>query len=162
MHIAYLLTGTNLGDRSQHLQRAIERIGEDCGRVVKKSAVFETAAWGIEDQPSFLNQAICIETELDPQALLEEILGIERSMGRVRAEKYGARVIDIDILFYDDLSIEWPGLTIPHPFVHERRFALECMNDIAPELVHPGFDKTITRLLMECGDRLPVVKLSAS
>lgn len=159
MHIAYLLTGTNLGDRSAHLQKALEDVEELCGRVVRVSAVFETAAWGKEDQPSFLNQAICIRTSLGPRALLEEILAIEKSMGRVRGEKYGARVIDIDILFFDDVVMHEPGLTIPHPYLHERRFALECMNDIASEFVHPGFGKTIGELLLICEDRLPVARL---
>jgi 2-amino-4-hydroxy-6-hydroxymethyldihydropteridine diphosphokinase len=159
MHIAYLLTGTNLGDRKAHLERAIKEIGMRCGTVRETSAVFETAAWGKEDQPSFLNQAISLETSLSPRALLQEILEIERSMGRVREEKYGARVIDIDILFFDDIVIHEEGLTIPHPHLHKRRFALECMNDIQPRFVHPVFEKSISELLLQCEDKLDVVRL---
>jgi 2-amino-4-hydroxy-6-hydroxymethyldihydropteridine diphosphokinase len=159
MHIAYLLTGTNLGDRFAHLETAMKKVGESCGSLLKVSSVFETAAWGKEDQPSFLNQAICIATELEPQALLGEILAIERQMGRVRGEKYGARIIDIDILFFDDLVMHEPGLTIPHPFLHERRFALECMNDLDLEFVHPGLGRTISELLKHCEDTLEVLRL---
>lgn len=159
MHIAYLLTGTNLGDRTAHLEKAIMHLEARCGIVREASAIFETAAWGKEDQPSFLNQAICIETSLDPRALLDEILSIEISMGRVREERYGARIIDIDILFFDALVMHEQGLTIPHPFLHLRRFALECMNDVAPELVHPVFQKPISGLLELCEDPLPVVRL---
>jgi 2-amino-4-hydroxy-6-hydroxymethyldihydropteridine diphosphokinase len=159
MHIAYLLTGTNLGNRLTHLQSAAAQIRERCGMIREASAIFETAAWGKEDQPAFLNQALCIDTHMHPRALLEEILRIEISMGRVREEKYGARIIDIDILFFDSLVMHEPGLTIPHAFVHERRFALACMNDIAPELVHPVIEKTIRELLAACSDTLPVVRL---
>ncbi len=156
MHIAYLLTGTNLGDRCAYLAKAREAAGERCGTILIHSSIFETAAWGKEDQPEFLNQAICIQTDLNARELLNEILSIELSMGRVREEKYGARVIDIDILFFDDEIIHESGLTVPHPFLHERRFALVCMNDIAPELVHPELQLTIGELLISCTDPLEV------
>jgi 2-amino-4-hydroxy-6-hydroxymethyldihydropteridine diphosphokinase len=156
MHIAYLLTGTNLGSRRHNLEAALESIASRCGTVLKASAVFETAAWGREDQPSFLNQCCCIATPLDARALLATILDIERSMGRVREEKYGARLIDIDILFFDADIIHEEGLTVPHPYVHERRFALVCMNDIAPLYVHPVFKRSISELLADCEDALAV------
>jgi 2-amino-4-hydroxy-6-hydroxymethyldihydropteridine diphosphokinase len=160
MHIGFLLTGSNVGDRLKHLETAVKLLEERCGRITMFSTVFETAAWGKEDQRSFLNQALCIETALEAKDLLREILDIELSMGRVRGEKYGERKIDIDILFYDDVVLDEPGLHVPHPFLQDRRFALVCMNDIAPDKLHPVFFKTISELLEECEDPLPVHKFS--
>ncbi len=156
MHIAYLLTGSNLGNREAQMERASAMVSEHCGDILQASAIFETAAWGKLDQPSFLNQALCIRTPLDARALLNGILDIEAAMGRVRGEKYGARIIDIDILFFDKQLIDEPGLHVPHPFLQDRKFALACMHDIAPELVHPVFFKTIQQLLIECNDPLEV------
>jgi 2-amino-4-hydroxy-6-hydroxymethyldihydropteridine diphosphokinase len=159
MQNAYLLTGGNKGDRENYLAKAVIAIERRCGSVVAKSAIFETEAWGLEDQPAYLNQALHLTTQLSAQALLTAILEIEKGLGRVRDVKYGPRTIDIDILFYGQEIIEVPGLIIPHPHIHERRFALECLNDIAPALIHPVFNKTIRFLLKECTDSLTVNKL---
>ncbi len=113
----------------------------------------------MEDQDLFLNQALKVRTQLDPETLLQEILNIEKRLGRIRDAKYGPRKIDIDILFFDHEVVHQAGLTIPHPHLQTRRFALQCLFDIAPEFVHPLFDKSITRLLTECTDPLKVYRL---
>ena len=131
----------------------------NAGHVQAESALYETEAWGMEDQDLFLNQALKINTTLTAQELLQAILGIEKQMGRIRDIKYGPRLIDIDILFFDLQVIKEPGLTVPHPELQNRRFALECLAELAPHLVHPLFHKSIERLLLECTDPLRVYKL---
>ena len=160
MNLVYLLTGTNLGERQVYLAKAREAIAVSCGNISSSSAIYETAAWGMEDQPSFLNQALELQTNLPAIELMSRILKIEASMGRVREEKYGPRIIDIDILFFNDAIIKEEGLNIPHPQLQNRRFALSCMNDMAPFLFHPMFGKSIAELLEECPDPLPVNRLS--
>jgi 2-amino-4-hydroxy-6-hydroxymethyldihydropteridine diphosphokinase len=157
-NLAYLLTGGNIGNRSASLAEAAAAIGNTCGKILQVSPVYETEAWGLKDQQAFLNQAICIDTKLSPVELLASVLAIEQEMGRVRKEKNGPRVIDIDILFYNDVVIHQPGLTIPHPFLPERRFALQCLADIAPGLVHPVLQATIADLLRICPDNSEVNK----
>lgn len=160
MNIAYLLIGGNLGNRSANLQKAIQLIEQDCGNILQSSAIYETAAWGLTNQPSFYNQALKLETKLPPNQLMQQLLHIENSMGRVRTIKLGPRVIDLDILFFNELIIDSELLKLPHPAIHERRFALLPMAEIAAELVHPLFHKTIETLLVECKDLLDVQKLS--
>jgi 2-amino-4-hydroxy-6-hydroxymethyldihydropteridine diphosphokinase len=159
MQNAYLLTGGNTGDRQQFLASALKALEAECGKVVAVSALYETEAWGVTDQPPFLNQAIALQTTLSPQALLERILAIEIKLGRIRDQKYGPRTIDIDILLYGQEVINEPGLVIPHPHLPNRRFALECLNDIASSFVHPVLHKSISTLLEECPDSLTVHKL---
>lgn len=154
----FVLTGGNLGNRAQNLHSAKELIATRCGVLTAQSAVYETAAWGLIQQPPFLNQALAIETWLEPEALLQQLLEIELLLGRQRFEKYGPRTIDIDILFYNDSIIETNSLTIPHPQLHLRRFALTALCDIAPLYSHPTKKKTITALLDECTDNLDVHK----
>lgn len=158
MHIAYLLTGGNLGNREANLARARAEVEAHCGKILALSAIYETAAWGKEDQPTFLNQAIKIETNLPPQQLLEKLLEIEKNIGRVRGLKYGPRLIDIDIIFYDEAVISEPGLTVPHPQLPRRRFALQCINDLAPHFIHPVLQQSVSDLLQECDDPLMVMK----
>jgi 2-amino-4-hydroxy-6-hydroxymethyldihydropteridine diphosphokinase len=158
MNKAFLLTGGNMGNRAENLKRSCTLIEHYCGSVVKKSALYETAAWGKTDQPDYLNQVLLLDTELPPEELLRNILTIEKEMGRMRTEKYGPRNIDIDILLYNDLVINEPELKIPHPQMENRRFALVPLNEIASELVHPLFHKTILELLIECPDPLAVHK----
>jgi 2-amino-4-hydroxy-6-hydroxymethyldihydropteridine diphosphokinase len=158
MNKAYLLIGGNMGNREQNLGRAIDLL-ESAGKVKLLSGLYETAAWGKTDQPSFLNQAILLETALTARELLQAVLAIEEKMGRKREEKYGPRIIDIDILFYDSAIISEPGLIIPHPEIQNRRFALEPMQEIAPRLKHPLLKKTIAELLKACPDKLEVHKL---
>ena len=159
MHIAYLLTGGNRGNREDYLQEALAAIQKEAV-LLAASAIYQTAAWGKNDQPDFLNQALKIQTTLSPGDLLRCVLRIEQSLGRTRDIKYGPRTIDIDILFYDDRVVEEPNLVIPHPQLHNRRFALQCLADIAPALVHPVLSKTISQLLEDCPDPLQVHKLT--
>ena len=159
MNKAYLLTGGNIGDRRQHLSSAFASINKECGPVVKASAIYETAAWGKNDQPCFLNQVLEIQTSLLPRQLLKVVLAVEKKIGRVRQEKYGPRIIDIDILLYNDKVYQTPSLKIPHPQMQNRRFVLAPLAEIAPDLLHPGFKKTIRELLAICPDDLAVKKI---
>jgi len=159
MHIAYLLTGGNSGNRLEYLSNAEKRVSEECGEVLIASSIYETAAWGVEDQPRFYNQALKIETSLSAEGLLHQILSIEKSLGRLRLLRYGPRTIDLDILFFDNLIIQQTSLTIPHPELHNRRFALQCLVEIAPRFIHPVFNKTVQQLLVACVDTLEVRRL---
>lgn len=156
MNETYLLTGGNMGDRLQHLEQAIAAIEHQVGNVVKKSSVYETAAWGFTAQPAFLNQVLCVNSELRPDELLRTLLGIEQQLGRKRFEKMGPRTIDLDILFYGNQIISTKDLIVPHPRIAERRFVLTPLNEIAAGFVHPVFKKTIRELLDECHDTLEV------
>jgi len=156
----YLLLGGNTGDRQHYLDAATSEIETRCGRITAISKYYETAAWGQEDMPPFLNQALAIRTKLAPIALLAEINAIEQELGRERIEKWGARTIDIDIIFYGDQIIDTPTLTIPHPLLQERRFVLTPLHEIAPQWVHPVFKKTVSVLLAECKDPLPVTAVA--
>lgn len=151
--------GTNLGDRPAHLQQAIVEIERNIGSIVNCSSVYETEPWGVTDQPSFYNQVLKVATTLDPLQLLTATLAIEKEMGRVRAERYGARIIDIDILFFDDLVINTDQLTIPHPRITERNFVLAPLAEIAPDLVHPVVHQTISEIWTASNDRLGVKKV---
>jgi len=159
INFAYLLLGSNIGDRSAFIAQAKETIIEELGSVFSSSQVYETSAWGIENQRPYLNQAIGIETLLDPDALLRKIHIIEESMGRKRSEKWESRVIDIDILFYNDQHIHSNSLTVPHPLFHLRNFALIPMLEIAPSLIHPTMGKTIFELLQRTPDKQEVKPL---
>lgn len=158
MNKAYLLIGGNMGNRLQNLGRSALLLKHH-GWIRHESGLYETAAWGKTDQPDFLNQVFLIDTLLTPRGLLQAVLATEEKMGRKREEKYGPRIIDIDILFFNQEVIQEPGLVIPHPEIQKRRFALEPMNEIAPGLVHPVLKKTISQLLEECPDQLKVRKL---
>jgi len=159
MNKAYLLIGGNLGDRNKNLNEAIDRIARECGKIIKQSSLYETAAWGKTDQSAFLNQALVLQTELSPVELMKKLLGIEEKMGRQRKEKNDPRIIDIDILFFEDKILDTEFLTLPHPQIQNRRFALVPLNEIAADLIHPIFKKTISTLLKECPDKLEVKKL---
>ena len=154
----YLLLGSNLGNRLAVLETAVKLIAERVGNVSEESAVYETAPWGITDQPTFLNQVIRVESELTPENALEFTLSIEQELGRVRGERWGARVIDIDLLFYDDLILDTPSLILPHPRLHERRFTLIPLAEIAADHVHPLLKKTVLDLLNNCPDNGVVSK----
>lgn len=153
---AWLLLGGNIGDRMLHLAEARASIERTCGSISKASAIYQTAAWGKENQPDFLNQALEIETELSPIDLLSQLLEIEKELGRLRLERWAERTIDIDILYFGDEIIKLPELNIPHPRVQLRRFALVPLVEIAPNLVHPELHKTSGQLLESCPDVLEV------
>ena len=160
MSTAYLLIGGNLGNRPAYLQQAIELIEQSCGNIVHSSAIYETAAWGITEQPSFYNQAIALTTRLAPDELMRQLLHIEETMGRKRTVKMGPRIIDLDILLIDSLIISSSLLTLPHPALPARRFALLPLSEIAPAIIHPVLHKTILELLEDCTDELDVQKKS--
>ncbi|MBC7851764.1 MAG: 2-amino-4-hydroxy-6-hydroxymethyldihydropteridine diphosphokinase [Chitinophagaceae bacterium] len=158
MNKAYLLTGGNTGERQDYLAKARQRIEHECGKITKISGIYETAAWGKEDQASFLNQALLIETDLSAADLMTTILAIELNLGRKRQLKYGPRTIDIDVLLFNSTIIHSPLITVPHPELRNRRFALEPLNEIAPDYVYPGSHLTVSDLLAQCPDPLPVVR----
>jgi len=159
MNKAYLLTGGNMGDRKEALHKALSLIATNCGTFITLSSIYETAAWGKTAQPSFFNQVMEIQTKLQPRQLLRKILKIETRLGRIREEKYGPRIIDIDILFYNDEVHNYPLLKIPHPEIQNRRFVLLPLAEIAPDLIHPVLKKTITQLLAICPDKLEVSRI---
>ena len=161
MNTVYLIIGGNLGDRIKNLHEAILRIETVVGKISQTSAVFETSAWGFTEQPAFLNQVIEVPTPLSAPEVLQAVLGIELEMGRIRITKLGPRNIDIDLLFYNDEVISSPNLQIPHPDLHNRRFVLVPLAELAPQLIHPVLNKTIIELLHECPDLLEVRKYEA-
>lgn len=158
MGTAYLLTGSNLGDRASSLQKANALIVQSCGKIISYSSLYETAPWGLLEQPAFLNQAIAVETSLEPEELMQALLEIEAAMGRIRDARYGPRIIDLDILLYDQVIMERPILHLPHPALPQRRFALTPLAEIAPALIHPVLQKNIQELLAECTDDSDVQK----
>lgn len=148
MHTIYLALGTNLGDRMDNLHRAVAALPPTV-KVTALSSVYETPPWGYDDQPTFLNMALSGETELDPLALIAFLKKIETELGREKTFRNGPRIIDMDILFYDDLVFDQADLIIPHPRLHERAFVLVPLNDIAPEFVHPVQNRTVRDLLKD-------------
>jgi 2-amino-4-hydroxy-6-hydroxymethyldihydropteridine diphosphokinase len=148
-HIVYLALGSNMGDRLGNLKQAIASLPPQM-TVRKKSKVYETPPWGYEDQPKFLNQILKVETYLEPLPLLRHLKRLEIALGRKATFRNGPRLIDIDILFYDDLILETPDLILPHPRLHERGFVLLPLMDIAPDLVHPVKQKSIRELMVFC------------
>ena len=153
---AYLLLGSNLGDRAALLQAARMLLAATAGEIIAASALYETAAWGREDQPAFLNQALAIHTTLPADQLLAQCLAAERHAGRQRLEHWGSRTLDVDILLYGEAIIDEPDLTVPHPRLTERRFALVPLAEIAGPLVHPQLKNSMSALLARCPDPLPV------
>lgn len=159
MNETYLLLGSNEGDRFGWLDKGKSMIKEGGNIIVSASAIYETAAWGLEEQPDFLNQVIRINTTLSPTDLLKSIQQVENILGRQRTVKWGQRTLDIDILLYNNDVVDLPELHIPHPFLAKRRFTLAPLAEIAPDIVHPIDKKTILELLNTCPDPLPVKKI---
>lgn len=156
MPLVYLLTGSNAGNRLLQLQKARQLAERHIGLVWQASAVYETAPWGNTQQPPFLNQVLVAHTVLQPHEVLAQITRIEKKLGRIRREKWGQRTIDVDILLYGSEIIETEKLTIPHPWLPQRRFALLPLAEIAAQLIHPQLHLTIRQLLQQCPDALPV------
>jgi len=152
MSVAYLLLGSNLGNKEENLRVAVKLL-KKIGKVKKHSAIYETEPWGFTDDHNFFNMALCLETSLKPLELLIEILKIEISIGRKRQVKqWVAREIDIDIIFFDNLIINEDNLTVPHPHIKNRKFVLVPLKEIAPGFIHPEYRKSISELLKECPD----------
>jgi len=159
-HKAFLLLGSNLGDRAIMLQEAANAITQHDIKIIRYSGLYETAAWGITDQPAFLNQVLEVETKQDPETLMQTLLEIEQSLGRERKERYGPRSIDIDILLFDALVYHSSIVTIPHPAMQERRFVLTPLAELATDLIHPVFQQSVRELLSQCKDQLPAKKIN--
>ncbi|WP_454800795.1 2-amino-4-hydroxy-6-hydroxymethyldihydropteridine diphosphokinase [Mucilaginibacter phyllosphaerae] len=155
----FLLLGSNLGNRDLYLLQAVKLIEDEVAAVVEKSPVYETQSWGKTNLPDYLNQVIRLQTALSAQKVLERILAIEIKMGRKREEKWGSRIIDIDILFYGNQVINEPNLIVPHPQLHNRRFTLEPLVVLMPQLVHPVLNKTILDLKNNLNDDLVVKRI---
>jgi 2-amino-4-hydroxy-6-hydroxymethyldihydropteridine diphosphokinase len=161
MSFVYIGLGSNLGDRLNYLKNAVEEIKnlKDTGLLIS-SSVYETEPWGNSEQDLFLNAVILIETSLKPEELLRQLKNIESKIGRKRKDKWAAREIDIDILFYDNEVIINENMKIPHPQIENRRFVLVPLNEIASDLIHPELNKNITTLLKETANSLSVIKYS--
>ena len=149
--MVYFGLGTNLGDKEQNLRMSVKKIEERIGNVVSLSAFYATAPWGFSSENSFLNAAVCVETTLLPLQVLEETQRIERELGRTEKSVnglYADRLIDIDLLLYDDRVMDAERLILPHPLMTERRFVMEPLSEIAPDVVHPVLHKTMKELFI--------------
>lgn len=160
MAVVFLLLGSNMGDQQDFLLKARDQIELRVGAVARASSFYQTAAWGNTDQADFINQVLQLETSLKPQQVLHAILEIEKELGRERLEKWGARTIDIDILFYDEEVITETDLKIPHPSLHQRAFTLVPLSEINPDWIHPVLKQNILELLNQLDDQLAVRKLN--
>ncbi|PJA09933.1 MAG: 2-amino-4-hydroxy-6-hydroxymethyldihydropteridine diphosphokinase [Flavobacteriales bacterium CG_4_10_14_0_2_um_filter_32_8] len=153
--------GGNVGNVSQTFLKAINSLEKKVGKLIKSSTIYTTKAWGIENQPDFINQIVIFKTQLLPHEVLIKCLQIEKELGRKRidGEKWQQRVIDIDILFYESEIINFNNLIIPHPYLHQRNFVLFPLAELMPEFIHPLLRKTIAELKKGCQDNLKVIKL---
>ena len=163
MNRVFLLLGGNLGNKSAIFKEAQNILQKKLGKIVKKSSIYETEPWGFKAKDNFWNQALIIETSLSPKNVLKITKDTETELGRIRGEKrYTSRTIDIDILFLGNVIIDEPNLEIPHPRMINRRFVLVPLSEIAPDMIHPAFKKSITELLDECTDTLEVKRITAN
>ena len=158
MNKIYLLLGSNQQNPQKQLLLAQKLIAKKIGPIKRKSAIYQTAAWGNTNQPDFLNQVIIVETKLPAQQTMQIILQVEKKMGRLRTVKNAPRIIDIDILFFNKEIINEKKLTVPHPQLQNRRFVLVPLNELSPNLKHPVIKKTIHKLFIHCPDKLNVKK----
>ncbi|MBI4698312.1 MAG: 2-amino-4-hydroxy-6-hydroxymethyldihydropteridine diphosphokinase [Nitrospirae bacterium] len=147
MSIVYIGIGSNLGNREENCERAVALLGTNGIKVLKRSSLYETEPWGIEEQPEFMNMAVEAETGLEPERLLEVLTDIETTVGRKESKRWGPRIIDLDIIFYNDLILKSSDLEIPHPGIKDREFVLKPLSEIAPYKRHPIFKKSIKQLL---------------
>ncbi len=161
-HTAYIGIGSNLKSPAENCLNAVERINKHPDlTLVARSSLYQSEPFGITDQDWFINSVVQLTTSLSPEDLLRTCLSIEQAMGRTRTKKWGPRIIDLDILFYDDLILKQEGLEIPHPGIAERSFVLAPTNEIAPEFIHPKFKKPIRTLLLEIPNPQQVNRISS-
>lgn len=154
----YILLGANLGNPRLQITEASERLEIQIGKIIAVSSMYESEAWGVKDQPSFYNKVILIETILLPSECLQICQEIELALGRIRDKKWGARIIDIDILYFNNEIVDTKILKIPHPYIHLRNFTLLPLAEVAPDYMHPLFNKTNMELLLNSEDELLVIK----
>lgn len=155
--LVYLCLGSNIGNRRKNIQKAVRTLKEAGCKIKKTSSLYKTSPWGVKNQPYFLNLVVACETKFPPGKLLEEIKLIEKEIGRKPAKKWGKRIIDIDILFYGKKGLKNKSLTIPHPQLHKRAFALVPLKEIAPRFIHPVLKKNATQMLKDANDKETVV-----
>ena len=160
MNKTFLLLGTNQGDRAINLTDANIKISRELGPIITTSSIYKTAAWGIQNQPDFYNQVIVVNTNYDVLTMLPILQQIETEMGRIRVEKWGPRIIDIDILFYNDSIIDLPNLKVPHPEIQNRMFTLKPLAEVAENFIHPVLNQSLLELMRNCTDPLPVEKIT--
>lgn len=152
------MIGGNLGDREKLLQEAENRISQTCGAILNASSVYESEAWGMNNQPSFLNKVLVVNTLFSPEELLERTQQIENLLERKRLVKWGPRTMDIDLLFYNDQILQSALLTVPHPWICKRRFVLEPLVEVAAQMLHPIEQLTMEELLGKCEDPCSVIR----
>ena len=162
MNTVYILLGTNIGDKIANLKTAYAKISIDCGAILDRSSIYETFPWGATDQPYFLNMVVKIETKCTAEKLLRLLLFIEKEMGRVRERKWGERLIDLDILYFNNEIIVKENLKIPHPELHNRKFTLIPLSEIAAYFIHPVLNVNTKQLLDRCIDKSAVVETEIS
>lgn len=160
MNEIYLITGGNIGNKRLNLETAAVMIEKNIGKIIRSSKIYETDAWGITDQDTFYNQVHLVKSKLSAQQIIRAILKVEKEMGRIRTIKNAARIIDIDILLFNDEIINEQDLTIPHKEIPNRRFVLTPLNELAPQLIHPVLKKNIHALLADCTDNLKVTPVN--
>ena len=161
MNKAVLLSGSNTGDLSRNMECALTMMAQYAGDIKNKSFIYETEAWGKIDQPAYYNQVIELNTYLDAHTLMQKLLQIEKMMGRERTEKWAPRLIDLDILYFNNEVINEPDLKIPHPHLHERRFTLAPLSEILPDMLHPILNRSNKDLLDSLTDTLKVRVLNS-
>jgi len=155
-HLAYISLGGNIGNTLEIFQNALLAIEKKLGKIIQKSSIYQTAAWGKEDQNDFLNQVILIETSFDAKKLLDSLLTIELLFERKRIERWGPRTLDLDLLSFDNQIVQAVSLTLPHPRIQERKFILVPLAELNPNWVHPMLRKSVSELLDNCADQLKV------
>ncbi len=162
MNTAYILLGTNLGDKTANIKTACQKISSGCGTILQHSSLYETSPWGVTEQASFLNCALCLNTPYAPEILLQRLLDIEKEMGRIRIQQWGERLIDLDLLYFNREIIRTEQLTLPHPELQNRNFVLVPLCEIAPDYLHPVLGRSNQELLDNCPDEGTVTKISST